>query len=228
VDLIAILEHAFIAIPTALEIGQGRRGAWAGREAFLAVLLGDDPQSIADGLLAALRDGATEDELAAVVAHAAALRIVHFHTTNEFNDWDTALHTFTFANAVHQGLRRTPSPELVRGVFDAAMSVYLDRYLNVPSIPVPEVSGTAKDGGARLKEFEDLLDRQQQVNEAGALVVDYLNGGDDQDRLLAALGRALLREDRNFHTIQAVEAAFRQHEHSVGTPAATHVLHEEA
>jgi nitrite reductase/ring-hydroxylating ferredoxin subunit len=224
VDLIAILEHAFIAIPTALEIGQGRRGAWAGREAFLAVLLGDDPQSIADGLLAALRDGATEDELAAVVAHAAALRIVHFHTTNEFNDWDTALHTFTFANAVHQGLRRTPSPELVRGVFDAAMSVYLDRYLNVPSIPVPEVSGTAKDGGARLKEFEDLLDRQQQVNEAGALVVDYLNGGDDQDRLLAALGRALLREDRNFHTIQAVEAAFRQHEHSVGTPAATHVL----
>jgi hypothetical protein len=125
---------------------------------------------------------------------------------------------------VHQGLRRTPSPELVRGAFDAAMSVYLDRYLNVPSIPLPEPSGTAKDGGARLKEFENPLDRQQQVNEAGALVVDYLNGGDDQDRLLAVLGRALLREDRNFHTIQAVEAAFRQHEHSRGTLAATHVL----
>src|SRR3712207_8696219 len=50
-----------------------------------------------------------------------------FRSTNEFGDWDTALHTFTFANAVHQGLRRAPSPELLRGVFDAAMSVHLDR-----------------------------------------------------------------------------------------------------
>jgi len=33
---------------------------------------------------------------------------------------------------VHQGLRRAPSAELLRGVFDAALSVYLDRFLNVP------------------------------------------------------------------------------------------------
>jgi serine/threonine protein kinase len=202
VDLMSILVRAFEAIPTALEIGQGRRGSWAGREMLLTVLLGDDPQSIAGGLLGALREGATEDELAEAVAHAAARRIVHFHTSNEFSDWDTALHTFTFANAVHQGLRRTPSPELVRGVFDGAMSVYLDRFLNVPSIP----------------------DRQQQVNEAGVLVVEYLHGGNDRDRLLAVLGRALLREDRNFHTIQAVEAAFRQHELSRQPDAANYVL----
>lgn len=224
VDLIAILERTFTAIPTALEIGQGRRGSWAGRETLLAVLLGDDPQSMADGLLAALREGATEDELAGTVAYAGARRIAHFHTSNEFNDWDTALHTFTFANAVHQGLRRTPSPELVRGVFDAAMNVYLDRFLNVPSIPLPEPTGVAKDAEAQLKAFEDLLDRQQRVNEAGLLVVDYLHEGNDQGRLLAVLGSALLREDRNFHTIQAVEAAFRQHELLRGTPGAAHVL----
>ena len=35
---------------------------------------------------------------------------------NDIGDWDTALHTFTFASAVHQGLRRAPSAELVRGV----------------------------------------------------------------------------------------------------------------
>jgi hypothetical protein len=149
---------------------------------------------------------------------------VHFHTSNEFSDWDTALHTFTFANAVHQGLRRAPSPELVRGVFDAAMSVYLDRFLNVPSIPLPGATGQAKDGGALLRELEELLDRQQRVNEAGALVVDYLHGGNDQDRLVAVLGKALLREDRNFHTIQVVEAASRQHELLRGTAEATHVL----
>src|SRR5947207_15441285 len=105
VDLIPILDRAFEAIPTALEIGQGRRGTWIGRETLLAVLLGGDPQSIADGLLGALREGATEDEAAGVVAHAAARRIAHFHPANEFADWDTALPTFPFANAVPQGLR---------------------------------------------------------------------------------------------------------------------------
>jgi hypothetical protein len=59
---------------------------------------------------------------------------------------------------------------------------------------------------------------------ASQLVVEYLHGGNDRDRLLAVLGRALLREDRNFHTIQAVEAAFRQNELSRRTDASSHVL----
>jgi hypothetical protein len=114
--------------------------------------------------------------------------------------------------------------ELASGVFDAAASVYLDRFLNVPSIPIPAPSGTVKDAEARLNEFEDLLDRQQRVNDAAALVVDCLHAGIEPDRLLAVLGRALLREDRNFHTIQAVEAALRHHEFTRGTPAAPVVL----
>src|SRR5439155_9377478 len=106
-----------------------RRGsvAWDG---LVPVLLGDDPQAIAEALVAALATSASPEELAGVVAYAAALRIAQFHTSNEFGDWDTALHTFTFANAVHRGLRRTGSTELLRGIFDAAMSVSLDRFLN--------------------------------------------------------------------------------------------------
>ena len=46
-------------------------------------------------------------ELSGAVAYAAALRIAQLHTRNEFSDWDAALHTFTFANAVNQGLKRT-------------------------------------------------------------------------------------------------------------------------
>jgi hypothetical protein len=175
-----------------------------------------------DALLAALREGATEEDTAAAVAHAAALRIARFPTSNEFGDWDTALHTFTFANAVHQGLRRAPSAELLRGVFDAAMSVWLDRFLNVPAVRLPEPE--ALGPRAVLAELPDLLDRQQQVDAAGELVAAHLAGDADSAPLRAALGRALLREDRDFHTIQAVEAAFRQHELLRGTDAATHAL----
>jgi hypothetical protein len=38
------------------------------------------------------------------------------------------------------------------------------------------------------------------------------------------MGGLLLREDRNFHTIQAVEAAFSQHALLRSTAAGTHVL----
>jgi hypothetical protein len=138
------------------------------------------------------------------------MRIARFPTTNEFGDWDTALHTFTFANAVEQGLRRAPSRELLRGVLDAAMSVHLDRFLNVPATRLPEPD----DGHGALAELPLLLDRQQQVDDAARLVASYRG---DPGELIATLGACLLREDRNFHTIQCVEAAVRQHELLLGT-----------
>ena len=224
VDLVAILERAFEALPAALETGRGRRATWDGHDRLVPVLLGEDTQAIADALLAALREGSAPEELARAVAYAAGLRIARFHTSNQFGDWDTALHTFTFANAVHQGLRRVESPELLRGVFDSAMSVYLERFLNVPAAPLPEPDGKVQDPEALLQELPALLDRQQQVNEAGALVARYLHSGGDSQRLSALLGNVLLREDRDFHTIQTVEAAFRQHALLRGTPAGIHVL----
>jgi nitrite reductase/ring-hydroxylating ferredoxin subunit len=222
VDLVAILEHAFEALPAALAAGCSQRGAC--RDQLVPVLLGDDAQAIADALLAALQAGAKEAELAGTVAYAAALRIARFHTSNEFGDWDTAHHTFTFANAVHQGLRRVASPELVRGVFDAAMSIYLSRFLNVPAARLPEPDSLVDNPDALLQELSTLLDRQQQVNEAGSLVARYLYSRGKPDRLLAVLGKLLLREDRNFHAIQVVEAAFHQYELLGETPAGVHVL----
>ncbi|MBI3408093.1 MAG: Rieske (2Fe-2S) protein, partial [Planctomycetes bacterium] len=124
----------------------------------------------------------------------------------------------------HQGLRRSPSPELLRGVFDAAMSVYLDRFLNVPAARWPQSDGLIQDVEGLLVELAAALDRQQQVNEAGALVARFLHCGGRPDRLMATLGRLLLREDRDFHTIQMVEAAFRQYRLRPGTAEGTHFL----
>jgi len=55
VDLVAILKAAFEELPQVLEDGRGRRGQWIGSEALVPMLLGDDPQAIADALLQALR-----------------------------------------------------------------------------------------------------------------------------------------------------------------------------
>ena len=174
-------------------------------------MFGDDPAAIADALLEALRTGASEVELAGAVAYAASLRIARFHTSNEFGDWDTALHTFSFANAVHQGLRRTVSAELLRGVFDAAMSVFLDRFLNVPQARLPNPQTVDEDPEALLAKLPELLNRQQQVNEAAELVARYLHAGGAPDLVFGL-------DD------QTMEAAVRQYQELRGQDAATHVL----
>jgi hypothetical protein len=231
VDLIALLERAFAELSTAWAEGVAQTthpSAGDIRNALTDLLLGDDPQAVADELLESLRLGADPVDVAGAVVYAAALRIARFHTRNELGDWDTALHTFTFANAIQQGLRRAPSPELFRGVFDAAMSIYLDRFLNIPAARLPQPPSGANGNGrvdeALLADLTHLLDRQQQVNQAGQAVAHYLYGGGDVAPLLAQLGRLLLREDRDFHTIQMVEATFRQVSQSDDATVRTHFL----
>ncbi len=228
VDLIAILEDTFDKLPAAVELGLKARAAdvhqWNDQGNLTTVLLDDDPQSIADALLAALVAGGGETDLASTVSHAAVLRIARFHTSNEFPDWDTALHTFTFANAIEQGIRRAPSVELLRGVFDAAMSVYLDRFLNIPGTRIPQPNGKAENPDALLAELTALLDKQQQVNQSGSVLARYLFNDGKPGKLLAMLVKLLLREDRDFHTIQTVEGAFKQYQPLQGTTAGNHVL----
>jgi nitrite reductase/ring-hydroxylating ferredoxin subunit len=231
IDLVDILHDCFAQIPAALAAGAASNPVWTHDAAFVDLLLGDDPRAIGDALLSALRAGATPTALAQAVSYAAALRIARFHTSNEFGDWDTALHTFTFANAVHAGLQRLAAlppaqddyPLLLRGVFDAAMSIYLDRFLNIPAARLPEASNNGQRQ-TPLPPLGDLLNQQQQVNPAGNAVAEFLFHGGDVTAIRAELGRLLLREDRDFHTIQSVEAAFRQQEILGGGQEGIYVL----
>ena len=167
-------------------------------------VLAEDPEAIVAAIADAISAGATPDQLGQAAAYAAALRIARFHVQNDFGDWDVVHHAFTHANALHQCLRRHPSPELVRGVVHAALRIYLDRFLNVPAARPP----TTETGD--LADLQACWDGQGGVDRAGAIAYGYLRGGGDPAALISALGRALLAEDAGFHWFQIVEAAVRQ------------------
>lgn len=205
VDLVALLEQAFAKLP---QIYQASQQTPVDQAALIPILLGDDPALIIEELLKAIQAGCRDVELAQVVTYAAARRVAQFSINNDFRDWDIAHHTFTFANAVCQGLRRVPSVTLLRGVFDAAMRIYLNRFLNIPPVPLPRPANQEPT----LTELPDLLDRQQQVKAVGEVVAQFQFNGGKTPHLLTELGKLLLREDRNFHTIQEIEAAVRQYE----------------
>jgi nitrite reductase/ring-hydroxylating ferredoxin subunit len=215
IDLVALLEPEFTRLPE-LFAAAGMDPAWRASDALTATLLGDDPAAIVSALSAALAEGAPLTTVSREVSYAAALRVARFHTSNEFSDWITVLHTFTHANAVHQLLHRSPSPELLRGVYHAAMRLYLDRFLNTPAARLPEerpgkLAALPTDADGLLVELRDLLDREQQIETAGLVVHRYLSLDHDPAPLIAELGHLLLREDGEFHSYQMLEAGVALH-----------------
>jgi hypothetical protein len=219
VDLPGLLHDADSQLDAALAAGQERLTGWDGHRQLAETILDEEPSVSLAAMLNAVRAGVPLIELSATVAYAAGRRPVHFHVSNEFGDWDTVHHTFTYTNAVDQAMRRAPSRELARGIFDGAMSVYLERFLNVPKQSLPSQDGPTASREALLAEF----DRQQRVDETAAVVASMLAAGRDGE-VLATLGHAVLREDAGFHQFQIFEAAARQHAHFAGRPEGQHLL----
>ena len=175
-------------------------------------MLGDSPSEIIASIKEAVAGGATPEQLGGAVAHAAFLRMAHFHTSNEFRDWDTVHNTLTAANALHQALDRAPTVELLRGVFDVAMSVYLDRFLNMPPQRLPDAASSRAGDADVLSELLEMVNLRQQVEESAQAVSGYLAGDGDRQDLMATMGRMMLREDAGFHSFQIVDAALKQFE----------------
>jgi hypothetical protein len=167
-------------------------------------LLDEDPGAVVTALDQAISDGATPEEVGRAVAYSAALRLTRFHVQNDHGDWDAVHHAFTAANALHQALVRSPSVDLLRGAYQCALRVYLDRFLNIPAARIPTATG------GDLAQLDGCWDREGCVDEAGAIVSGYLAGGGDPAAVIAALGHALLTEDAEFHWFQVYEAAVRQ------------------
>ena len=234
IDLIAMCQRAGLELPHLFAAGGEKSRVWLDHVALSESLLGDDPASTIDALTAAARDGASPADLGRALAYAAALRVARFGTANEHSDWETAHHVFTYANAVHQTLKRigssAPNPvEVARGLLHGAMSLYLARYLNVPPPPPPGENGEGLDDlpvGAEdiLTAVLDTFDRQQQIGAAAHLVARHFTLGHSPDALIATLARALLREDAGVHAYQMLEAGVRQSHEWCNCEQGRHIL----
>ncbi len=219
VDLPSLLREAGDALDEALAVGGQHNKSWDAHRPLAESILDDPPDVSLRRIVDAARAGAPLGELSLTVAYAAARRPLHFHISNEFGDWNTVHHTFTYTNAVDRAMQRAPSRELARAILDGAASVYLERFLNMPRQPRPEPNG----GAASTDDLLGHFDRQQQVDETAQSVADLLAGGQRGD-VVRALGSALLREDAGFHSFQIYDAALRLAERFGERPEADDVL----
>jgi nitrite reductase/ring-hydroxylating ferredoxin subunit len=234
VDLVALCEEAASQFPELFAASRDIHG-WSDHAALAQELLGDDPARIIDALKAAIRAGAAPADLGQSLAYGAALRVARFGKANEHADWETAHHVFTYANAVHQTLKRIGTANtdghvtVARGVLHGAMALYLARYLNVPPARIPGEGGEQLDDlPADVQTIRaallDAFDRQRQVDLAARLVARHLKLGHSPQTLIATLAHAVLREDAGFHAYQMLEAGVRQFTAWGDTDEGQHIL----
>ena len=223
IDLASMVREARNQLPQLWEQSSNVRGSWTDHENLPETILGDDPYITIASINEAVRNGATAEQLGEKIAYAAFLRMARFHTSNEFGDWDTVHNTLTAANALHQALQRHPSVELLRAVYDTAMSIYLDRFLNMPPqrIPAPAPNGVTDQ---LPHDLLNAMNSQQQVEESARIVTNYVANSSEPDDIIATLAQAMLREDSTFHHFQIVDAAIMQYQHRKPEPSARHSL----
>jgi nitrite reductase/ring-hydroxylating ferredoxin subunit len=186
-------------------------------DTLVSAILEDDPNAGIEAISAALERGAALAEVGQAVAHAAALRVGRFHISNEFADWDSVHNTWTAAQALAQALQRAPSLSLGRGLYHAALRIYLDRFLNIPAARLPDERNVAPNGAvSSTDDLLELLDREQQVAASASLVDDAL-AHEQSAAVIPVLGRAVFREDSDFHMYQTLEAGVRQFRSLSGT-----------
>ena len=226
IEIVEPLREAQRLLPELMHQAQGK--TWAEPEDLVKTLLGDDPLAIIRSLMDALRGGAAPKLLARRVAYAAALRLARFATSNEVTDWFNPQHTFIHANAVHQAILRSPTPDVVRAILQAAIAVYTDRFLNVPPARLPGLGGELDKLPESAKELQESLlthlNRRGEIETTARLVARYVRLGHPLAKLVDTLTFATVREDLDFHSLQVLEAGARQARAWNGGPEAEHIL----
>ncbi len=212
VEMVEPLRSLEVRLPDVLNRTDDDR--WVPDETFTQLILGEEPLATIEGLERALRDGAPAHRVARHVAYAAALRLARFATSNEVTDWFNPQHTFVYCNGAYQAVRRSPTPDVVRGVFHGAMSVYMDRYLNVPPTRLPSERQARDDlpdtADALRRALLRELDQRANVERAADIVSRYVALNLPRTDLIDTLTFATVREDLDFHSLQVLEAGVNQ------------------
>jgi hypothetical protein len=179
-------------------------------------LLGTDPQSILHLIVSALGEGVMPASIARELSLAAATRLAHFPESNDVDDWFNPVHTFSFCNALHQVLSRGEiNPAIERGLLHGAMSIYVDRFLNIPSAKLPDgptLESLPSAADTLLTAILEMLDQKKGWSPVPTLVARYLRLGHSESGLIDTLTFATVREDLDFHKLQVLEGAVTQAE----------------
>lgn len=201
---------------------------WSEHSNLIKILQEDNPLATIDYIKKSILDGAPIHIITKCISYAAALRLARFSSSNEIRDWFNVQHTFNYCNAVHQSLKRSRSPEILISIFHAAISVYMDRFLNIPPKKLPrELNQYDSLPDTKTELLEQILnsfDQKADQELAAKLTSRYIQSKFPVNELIDKLTYATVREDLDFHPLQNLEAGVQQYFEWEGQPEAEDII----
>ena len=216
--LFPLLNDSFEELEALMTEGAGKQ--WEGAEQLVEVLLGDDPFATVEATQVGVQGRSNTDRIDAdaCLCGGDADRPRFSHEKMSSGDWIAVLHTYTYANALHQCAKAWPHRwNLPAAFFMARWQSTLNRWFNMPAARLPQHRRETDTLPNRLRMklldgFVDLLNTQARADEAGMYLYRYLSLGHPRAAIIQKLGHILLREDAEFHSFQMLEAALHQME----------------
>jgi hypothetical protein len=139
---------------------------------------------------------------------------------------------FYILQALTQVLGRGETgPEILKGLLHGAMSVYVDRFLNIPPAKLAgdqPLEDLPQHADELRKSMLESLDERKGWSILPRLVVRYLRLGYSEPELIDLLTFATTREDLDFHKMQVLEAAVTQVQQWPANHAAGELLYPAA
>ena len=194
-------------------------------DAFAARLVSGDVEDTFGAVTDALQAGVAVENIATTMVMLAADRMARTPLTMS-PGWGQLAREMTLASSVRTSLEYAGFGVAARALYHVAWQFYSDRWLNIPVRPMAEIG---KSGGASIDEDAALAGIVEsieavRVREVGRETRAYLAGGGSGDRLLSAMGQAILKDDHGWNLLHALRTVGDEWETCASHPARGQML----
>jgi nitrite reductase/ring-hydroxylating ferredoxin subunit len=187
-------------------------------DAFVLALGSGSLPSIFQGLTDVLAAGVDTDRIITTLVLVAADRMART-AVNANPGWGALTGELNLAASL-RAARRFAGPLIARkALFHAGYRHFDDRWLNIPTRPLPAGAGDnrnnpldVKDEAAGIAVIQDSIESVR-IDEVGNQVRQYLSAGFSGDRLLHATGNTILKDDTGNFILSTLRTIFEEWEH---------------
>ena len=195
-------------------------------DAFAAGVASGDLENTFDTITDALKSGVEMNRIISTMVLLGADRMARTPASMSPGWWELG-REISLSSSIRTALRFAGFQVAAKALYHVAWQFFSDRWLNIRQIPLSAPRGsTSSDAPNEQAAIEGVINAIEtiQIQEAGRITRQYLNGGFSADRLLSELGQCILKDDSGWDILNTLRTTLDEWKLCKGHPARNQLL----
>ena len=195
-------------------------------DAFAAGVASGDLENTFDTITDALKSGVEMNRIISTMVLLGADRMARTPASMSPGWWELG-REISLSSSIRTALRFAGFQVAAKALYHIAWQFFSDRWLNIRQIPLSAPRGsTSSDAPNEQAAIEGVINAIEtiQIQEAGRITRQYLNGGFSADRLLSELGQCILKDDSGWDILNTLRTTLDEWKLCKGHPARNQLL----